>query len=126
MKLTSSVKTCLLVGFALPSTCAFSNEPNADNSALNQRDQKQNTVTPDQQIHGSANDVKTTRLIRQALMKDDSLSLYAKNIKIITLKGKVTLRGPVWSSDEKVRVALIARRVVGNSNLFANDLEVQQ
>ena len=36
-----------------------------------------------------------TQKIRKAVVADDSLSMNAHNVKIITLDGVVTLRGPV-------------------------------
>ena len=40
-----------------------------------------------------------------AIHEDKSLSTYAHNIKIITQDGKVTLKGPVRSEDEKNNIA---------------------
>jgi osmotically-inducible protein OsmY len=37
----------------------------------------------------------------------------AKNVKIITNEGVVTLRGPVKTSEEKAQIAAIAQRVAG-------------
>ena len=42
-----------------------------------------------------------TQKIRKAIHGDHNLSNYAHNIKIITQDGKVTLRGPVRTEDEK-------------------------
>ena len=57
---------------------------------------------------------KITQQIRQDLMKDKSLSFTAKNVKIITIDGKVTLRGPVKSDAERSAIEAAARRVTGN------------
>jgi len=59
-------------------------------------------------------DRKITQQIRQDLMKDKSLSFTAKNVKIITVDGKVTLRGPVKSDAERSAIEAAARRVTGN------------
>lgn len=59
-------------------------------------------------------DRKITQQIRQDLMKDKSLSFTAKNVKIITIDGKVTLRGPVKSDAERSAIEAAARRVTGN------------
>ncbi|HEY5026804.1 MAG TPA: BON domain-containing protein [Candidatus Angelobacter sp.] len=45
-----------------------------------------------------------TQKIRKAIHEDSTLSTYAHNIKIITQDGKVTLRGPVWSEDDKSNI----------------------
>ena len=64
-----------------------------------------------------------TQKIRQSLMDDDSLSPQAKDIKIITLNGVVTLRGPVASEQEKSAVGNKAKGVDGVRNVD-NQLEV--
>lgn len=95
----------------------------ADNAAVNARDRNDATLTPEDQAQGSDRDVELTRLIRQELTRQDGLSTYAQNVKIITLNGKVTLRGPVRTLTEKQRVASAATKVVGAPNV-ANELEV--
>jgi len=57
-------------------------------------------------------------------MKDDSLSFTAKNVKIITVDGKVTLRGPVKSEAERSAIEAAARRVAGAAQVD-NQLEVK-
>ena len=47
------------------------------------------------------NDRKITQKIRRAIISDDLLSADAKNIRILTMNGVVTLRGSVADSDEK-------------------------
>jgi len=84
-----------------------------DNSKVNQRDQNSAALTPMDQ-GSSESDRKITQQIRQDLMKDKSLSFTAKNVKIITIDGKVTLRGPVKSDAERSAIEAAARRVTGN------------
>lgn len=84
----------------------------ADNTARNKRDRDERTVTPVDQSNKPV-DVELTRSIRQAVMKDGSLSLTAKNVKIITADGKVTLRGPVNSPDEKKKIEDLAKGAAG-------------
>jgi osmotically-inducible protein OsmY len=62
-------------------------------------------------------DRETTKQIRSALMKDKSLSTYAHNIKVITRDGKVTLKGPVRSEDEKNEIAAKAASIAGADNV---------
>jgi hyperosmotically inducible periplasmic protein len=62
-----------------------------------------------------------TQKIRKAIHQDTSLSTYAHNIKIITQDGKVTLRGPVRSEDEKSSIEAKAEAGQGN---VTNQLEV--
>lgn len=54
-----------------------------------------------------------TQKIRQTLMDDNSLSTQAKNVKIITVKGAVTLRGFVKDENEKDAVAKKAKGIAG-------------
>ena len=64
---------------------------------------------------GSQADRETTAKIRKAIVEDDSLSVAAHNVKIITRDGKVTLRGQVRSAEEKAAVAAIAEDVLGDA-----------
>ena len=95
----------------------------ADNTALNQRDRNNATLTPGDQGKSEA-DRETTRNIRKAIMANDQLSTMAKNIKIITIDGKVTLRGPVKTADEQSTVASLAQNVAGVGSID-NQLEVK-
>lgn len=71
----------------------------------------------------SKEDVEITKKIRSAIMDDDSLSPTAKNIKITTIKGVVTLRGPVTAEREKRDLLRIAKAVSGVRDV-QNQLEI--
>ena len=60
---------------------------------------------------------KTTQAIRQALMKDGTLSITAKNIKVITANGHVTLRGPVKTAQEKTKIDQLAKSAAGGAHI---------
>lgn len=77
-----------------------------------------------QQQSAQASDVEITRQIRRALMKNDSLSISAKNIQIITQAGEVTLKGVVSSVQEQQVVVKTAQGVAGVQGLF-NQTEVK-
>ena len=94
-----------------------------DNTRVNKRDRDSATLVPTDQGTSEA-DRKTTQQIRQALMKDNSLSFGAKNVKIITLNGKVTLRGPVNSEAERASIEAAARKVAGVTQVD-NQLELK-
>ncbi len=94
----------------------------ADNTGLNARDKNLKTLTPQNQST-SKMDVTLTQRIRKSLQEDTLLSMNAKNIKIITVAGKVTLRGPVASEAERVRVCEKAKEAAGLENV-ADHLEV--
>jgi len=96
-----------------------------DNTAVNKRDKNDASLTPMDQAKGSRRDVELTREIRQMLMKDKSMSSDAKNVKIITLSGMATLRGPVDTAEEKMRVGKHAAKVMGGAAHVDNQLEVK-
>jgi len=50
-------------------------------------------------------------------MDDKSLSTYAHNVKIISQNGKVTLKGPVRSEEEKNTIEKVATDVAGAGNV---------
>ena len=94
-----------------------------DNTKINKRDKDSSALTPMDQ-GGSESDRKITQQIRQAVMKDGSLSFTAKNAKIITIDGKVTLRGPVNSAAERSAIETAAKAVAGVTKVD-NQLEVK-
>jgi hyperosmotically inducible protein len=57
-------------------------------------------------------------------MKDKSLSTYAHNVKIISVNGMVTLKGPVRTEEDKQSIAAKAADVVG-ADKVTNELEVK-
>jgi hyperosmotically inducible protein len=95
-----------------------------DNTKVNKRDAQSTALTPMDQNNNQA-DLKITQQIRQALMADGSLSFTAKNVKIITQNGKVTLRGPVNSAEERSAIEAAARKVAGAAQVD-NQLEVKK
>lgn len=90
--------------------------PAPDNTKVNTRDRKPSQVTADQQKNNKS-DLEITRDIRKALIADKSLSTYAHNVKIVTRDGKVTLKGPVRTEDEKKIVEAKAADVAGATNI---------
>lgn len=112
MKLYRNLSVVLLAGGLVYSGPTMANTVVAvpDSTALNLKDANGTTKTPLDQMRGSEKDIETTRQIRQALMDDEALSTNARNVKVITLKNKVTLRGAVNSSDELKRVVTIAKK----------------
>jgi hyperosmotically inducible protein len=94
-----------------------------DNTGRNVRDRGGVTRTPGDQSESEA-DRSVTQQIRRAVVADDSLSTMAKNVKIITAEGVVTLRGPVQSPHEKEVIEAKARQFAG-INQVDNQLEVK-
>jgi hyperosmotically inducible protein len=115
MKRTLLAVACLS-GFTLTALAAGDQKSNPDNTAKNERDRSGETKTSGDQSNSSA-DLKTTQAIRQALMKDSELSTTAKNIKVVTTDGRVTLRGPVKNAQEKAKVGQIAKSAAGGAKI---------
>jgi len=87
-----------------------------DNTATNERDRSGETQTSGDQSNSPA-DLKITQAIRQALMKDGELSTTAKNVKVITANGHVTLRGPVKTAQEKAKIHQLAKSATGGAHI---------
>jgi hyperosmotically inducible protein len=114
--------SCLFLGASMPAKVMSHQDPQQaapDNSKANQNT---NAPTADQQKMNPA-DRDLTKKIRMALHNDQSLSMYAHNIKIISQDGKVTLRGPVRSEEEKAAIEAKAVAVAGDGNV-SNHLHV--
>jgi len=92
------------------------NPPASDNTKTNQRDRNSNEPTADN-AKNATNDRDIMQKIRKSVMDDKSLSTYAHNVKIISQNGKVTLKGPVRTSDEKDKIEKLATDVAGAGNV---------
>jgi osmotically-inducible protein OsmY len=93
-----------------------------DNTGVNVRDRSDAAKTPIDQ-NENKKDIDITANIRKRVV-DTKMSVNAQNVKIITQDGKVTLRGPVKSEDEKTQIGKMANEVAGAGNVD-NQLEVQ-
>jgi hyperosmotically inducible periplasmic protein len=107
----------------IPREPAASDSSEADNTKRNSSEQNKNTDTAEKQSN-SKDDLALTQKIRQAVMKDDSLSMNAKNVKIIAQDGKITLKGPVDSQQEKDTIATKAGEIAGKDKVD-NQIEVK-
>jgi hyperosmotically inducible protein len=105
-------------------TQATGGSPDADNTARNVRDREAPALTPTDQGE-SASDREITQQVRQAVVAHDDLSMNAKNAKIITRDGVVTLRGPVKSPAEKTRIGALAAKAPGVKRVD-NQLEIER
>jgi len=97
-------------------TNAMASTNAADNSGINVRDRDTNNLTPGDQ-GTTQSDIDITQRIRKQLVMNTDYSVDAKNIKIITANGKVTLRGPVNSDNEKSGIETLAQNIAGNGNV---------
>src|SRR5262245_4200514 len=100
------------------------NKPDADNTARNARDANGNTLTPLDQGESEA-DRTITQQIRKQVVNHDQLSTNAKNVKIITQNGVVTLRGPVKTEEERATIASVALKT-GGVKRVDNQLELER
>jgi osmotically-inducible protein OsmY len=87
-------------------------EGNEDKDKVSSFDQGNNEI-----------DLDLTQRIRKAVMDDDALSFKAKNVKIITRDGQVTLRGEVKTAAEKDSIYKCAVSAAGVGKV-QNQLEV--
>ena len=108
---------CVLACSELISVATASAQaPAPDNTKTNARDRNAAQKTAGDQSN-TRSDLETTREIRKAIVADKDLSSYAHNIKIVTVSGKVTLKGPVHTEAERTAVAAKAADVVGAANV---------
>jgi hyperosmotically inducible periplasmic protein len=102
---------------------AFAQSGAAQTAPDNSNQNKDHAETADNQSNAKS-DRDTTAKIRKTIMADKTLSTYAHNVKIITIDGAVTLKGPVQSEDEKQKVASEAANVV-SADKITNELTVK-
>ena len=107
---------------AADKTAAPPSQMAPDNTGRNVRDRNGDTLTSGDQSENQT-DRTLTQQIRRELMADKSLSTDAKNIKIVTVNGVVTLRGPVNTPKEKSTIEAKAQSIAG-ANHVENQLEV--
>ena len=108
---------------AVSASPALAGPYDADNTGRNVRDRGETVTPPDQ--GESAADRQVTANIRKAIVDDDNMSTNAKNVKIVTRDGEVTLRGPVKTPEEKAAIAAKAERVAGVKRVD-NQLEIER
>jgi osmotically-inducible protein OsmY len=87
-----------------------------DNTKVNKRDRDSSQPTADQGKN-NVSDRELAAKIRREIVKDKNLSTYGHNVKIIAEHGKVTLKGPVNSEDEKQAIKEHARKYVSEGNI---------
>src|SRR5881394_2571929 len=122
MKRTLVALACLSA-FSLSAFATDNDKAKPDNTSTNERDRSGETKTSGDQSNSSA-DLKITQAVRQALMKDGELSTTAKNIKVMTANGHVTLRGPVKTAQEKAKIDHLAKSAAGGAKIN-NQLDVK-
>ena len=120
MKLAASAALAVLCSVPL-AVAQASPQSAPDNSQQNQNHAK----TADSQPNTAA-DRATTAKVRKAIVEDKGLSTYAHNVKIITMNGQITFKGPVKSEEEKQTIASKAAEVAGSPDKVNNQLSIKQ
>jgi osmotically-inducible protein OsmY len=100
-----------------------SNAYDANNTGKNMRDRHSQALTAGQQPENEF-DRTLAQKVRQAIVQDEILSTRSKNnIKVIVVEGKVTLRGPVLTPQEKAAIVSKIQQIEGIKNVD-NQLEI--
>jgi hyperosmotically inducible protein len=122
--MAGAVALGLLVGGGVRITAAQQEKaPASDNTKVNKRDTDKSEATADR-AKDNTNDREIMQKIRKSIVDDKSLSTYAHNVKIVSQHGKVTLKGPVRSDDEKKTIEQKATEVAGAGNV-TNQMSVK-
>jgi hyperosmotically inducible protein len=122
--MAGAVALGLLVGGGVRITAAQQEKaPASDNTKVNKRDTDKSEATADR-AKDNTNDRDIMQKIRKSIVDDKSLSTYAHNVKIVSQNGKVTLKGPVRSDDEKKTIEQKATEVAGAGNV-TNQMSVK-
>jgi osmotically-inducible protein OsmY len=109
----------LSLTFLLPASAQ-----NAADNTKNNRGKDSVTAPTADQAKNNLTDRDLMRRIRHDVVNDKSLSSYAHNVKIIAQGGRVTLRGPVHSEQEKQTIEDYAHKYVGNGSIL-NEITVK-
>jgi osmotically-inducible protein OsmY len=109
--------------FFSPAVMSAQQSTPSDNTKTNQRDRATGEPTADQGKNNQS-DRDIMQKIRKSVVDDKSLSTYGHNVKIISQNGKVTLKGPVRSDDERQTIERKAKDVAGDGNVV-NQLTVK-
>jgi osmotically-inducible protein OsmY len=116
-KLASAACSFTLCGaFLLPVSVEAGQNRAPDNTAVNKQDRNANSPTADQ-AKNNRSDTDLMKNIRHDVVNDKSLSSYGHNVKIVASHGRVTLKGPVHTAEEKQAIEEHARRYAGDGNI---------
>jgi osmotically-inducible protein OsmY len=121
--MAGAVALGLLLGGAGNAFAQQEKAPATDNTKVNQRDRNKAEPTADR-AKDNVNDREIMQKIRKVVVDDKSLSTYAHNVKVVSQRGKVTLKGPVRSDAEKQTIERLATEVAGAGNV-TNQLTIK-
>jgi hyperosmotically inducible periplasmic protein len=118
-----ALKRALVPGLLFGCSIGLAGAQAPDNTKVNERDRAKSQPTANH-AKNAATDRDIMQKIRKAVVADKSLSTYGHNVKIISQQGKVTLKGPVHTDEEKKNIEAKAVEVAGAGNV-TNQLEVK-
>lgn len=119
--LSATLAALVLAG--TPALAVAAQQTPPDNTRVNTRDRSANQPTADQGKNNKS-DREIMKDIRKSVVDDKSISTYGHNVKIIAQNGKVTLKGPVRSDDERQSIKSKAEQVAGAGNV-TDDMSVK-
>lgn len=122
MKSKNIILKSSLALFSIASISLAANSVKKDNTKVNERDTSVTSPTAETQST-NAKDVEVVKNIREKVVEDKTLSTYAHNVKIIAEGGRITLKGPVRSTEERTKIGRIASANSGDM-LINNELEI--
>lgn len=121
---TSRFQQCaILAALGLP-LLAFAGQSDPSASTRNNAPGGAGAAPTADQAKNDRPDRENMKRIRRAIVRNKSLSTAAHNVKVISQNGKVTLKGPVRSEEERTTIATEAANVVGAANVD-NQLTVE-
>ncbi len=115
MRTINSIVSCALscvAGLGFATAVMAYDSPNADNTAQNENALKRGVPTAEKQGNRKS-DVKALARIRRRIVRENGLSMNAKNAKILFKQGAVTLTGPVDSDAERAHVESVVKSTGG-------------
>ena len=97
---------------------SFAQTTAPDNSKANaSSDNSTNKMSTADGQSNNATDISISQQIRKSVIADKTLSMYAHNVKIVTVNGSVTLNGVVRNDQERDAVGAKAAAVVGQGKV---------
>ena len=94
-----------------------------DNTKVNRADREAGAPTADK-AKDNRSDREIMQKIRKDIVSDKSLSSYGHNVKVIADHGKVTLKGPVHTEEERKSIEAKAAAVAGAENV-TNEITIK-
>jgi osmotically-inducible protein OsmY len=112
---------------ALASACVFlvaaCSNPEKPENGRNAGNTRQQVTFQEEAPEATEADRRITLDIRKALTERKTLSVHARNVRIVTTQNVVELSGPVETEAEKKEVGVIAQTIPGVQRV-ENQLEV--